>query len=669
MISMSSIKVKLSLIFSGLILIVCAGLGLVIFINSSDIFQTYTSSTLVQYANQSAKVVEQRVHSELNGLSSVALADTFRTEGHSNVEVVTQLKLMANHSDYLQVGFSDTNGNMITSDNQRMDISEQDYFKKSIEGQQYASSPFYSELINKLVITYSVPVYAQNKLIGALVATKNGDDLFQLTNDIKYGETGESYMIDSTGKFIAHKNTEYIISMYNVFDDLANNQDLQQLSDLHSEMILGNNAYGEYTFEGITKYMGYAPVAGTDWFLAITAPKSDVMSHITSLTSSILTFSVIFIAISAIIVVLVSGIIAKPISIISDYIKVIASGDLTSVIPDTLLNRKDESGLLARSVKTMQETTNNLVKEIIYTSNQLAIKLSDIYAHMGVLDSSLDEISATTEELSASIEENAASSEEMNASAEEMERSSEFIASKAQSSMDIVTKITSMSESMKLGAKESKESTVSIYTNSKASLMAAIEQAKAVNQINELSDTILSITSQTNLLSLNAAIEAARAGEAGRGFAVVADEIRKLAEESTNAVNLIQQVTKKILTAVNDLSTNSEAILDFIDSDVLKDYDVQEENSNAYSTHALNIQDMITDFSATSEQLLASVQDMSKVIQEMAHAAQEESHGANTIADETSAITEGSHEVMKLSEEAKLMSEKLTTLVSNFKTK
>lgn len=667
--NLNSIRAKLSLIFTGLILLVCIGLGIVIFSSTSKILRNYTSTTLMQYAEQSAKVVQQRVNSEFNGLRSIALSDTLRKTDSPKISVVNLLKLKLNQSDYLQLGYSDLTGNMITSKNEYMNISEQPYFQDALNGIEKVTSPFYSKLLNRLVVTYSVPIYDQKKIVGVLVATKDGADLLELTNDIKFGTSGESYMIDSSGKFISHQNTDYIKTEYNVFDEVKNNSALKQLSVLHEIMIQGKNYYGEYRFEGVTKYMGFAPVHGTDWFLGITAPKSDVLSHITTLTKSIINFSGIFVIISAIVVIIIASIIAKPITLISDYIKVIATGDLTTVIPDKILRGKDETGILARSVQTMQETTNGLVKQITNTSNILGNSLHEIHAHMTELDTSISEISATTEELSASIQETAASTEEMNASVNEIEHSSEFIAHKAQAGIDTVSNIANLSEQIKQSAVDAKERTVSIYSTSKTSLINAIEQAKAVNQINELSDTILSITAQTNLLSLNASIEAARAGEAGRGFAVVANEIGKLAEQSTNAVTLIQQVTKGILKAVNELSDNSESILEFIDKDVLKDYDIQEDNSNEYSTHAIQIQDMITEFSATSEQLLASVQDMSKVINEMSQAAQEESHGAGMIAEETSAITEGSHQVMGLTEQARMLSEDLIALVANFKTK
>ncbi len=104
-----------------------------------------------------------------------------------------------------------------------------------------------------------------------------------------------------------------------------------------------------------------------------------------------------------------------------------------------------------------------------------------------------------------------------------------------------------------------------MYKTNEKELSEAIEKSKSVEKINVLSEAILKITEQTNLLALNAAIEAARAGEAGKGFSVVAEEIRKLAEESNNTANEIQEITKIVVNAVENLANNSNKILTFID--------------------------------------------------------------------------------------------------------
>ena len=105
---------------------------------------------------------------------------------------------------------------------------------------------------------------------------------------------------------------------------------------------------------------------------------------------------------------------------------------------------------------------------------------------------------------------------------------------------------------------------MNLYANTKEEIEEAIQSSKEVEKINILSNSILEISEQTGLLSLNAAIEAARAGESGRGFAVVAEEIGKLAENSNETVEEIQTVTENITKAVSKLIKNTTKLIDFL---------------------------------------------------------------------------------------------------------
>lgn len=380
---------------------------------------------------------------------------------------------------------------------------------------------------------------------------------------------------------------------------------------------------------------------------------------------------IIFIAIAILIGVLLTYLISKTITAsikaTTNHLSIISSGDFSIDVPEYHLKFKDEVGDMARAVDKMQKSIREVIRGVISECANVNVLADTSVRYIAELNSDIEEISATTEQLSAGMEETAASSEEMNATSAEIETAIEAVAAKAQEGSVSVNEISKKANELKSNAVLSQESAHKIRVNIDERLRKAIEQSKNVEQIKVLSDAILQISSQTNLLALNAAIEAARAGEAGKGFAVVADEIRKLAEDSRNTVSEIQTITNTVTLAVKNLSESSEQVLEFLDIQVDKDYSKMITTGENYNRDAEFIDDLITDFSATAQELSASVQNMVKAINEVTAATNEGAAGTVNIAQKAMSIVEKANEVGKQSEHVKASSESLINLVSSFK--
>lgn len=358
--------------------------------------------------------------------------------------------------------------------------------------------------------------------------------------------------------------------------------------------------------------------------------------------------------------------IVNPIILVLSKLKEMANseGDLTKHID---LIRQDEIGELAESFNLMQDSFGKIISIINNESTHIEEKVINTNQTVNQLSSLIEEVSATTEELSTGMEESAASTEEMSASALEIESAIESISTKAQEGAERALLISDRANELKTKAVNSKETANSIYRTTQNKLVDAIERSKVVEKIGVLSESILEITSQTNLLALNAAIEAARAGEAGRGFAVVADEIRKLAENSKIAVSEIQNVTSIVVDSVQNLVTTSEEMLGFISNQVINDYEMLVVTGEQYNNDAIMVSDMTADFSATSEQIMASVQTVVKAINEIAHASNESASGASSIAEKILAISEKSYNVEVQTQEVKTSTNKLVEMCSKYK--
>ena len=164
-------------------------------------------------------------------------------------------------------------------------------------------------------------------------------------------------------------------------------------------------------------------------------------------------------------------------------------------------------------------------------------------------------------------------------------------------------------------------------------LNEALEESRSVEKIKQLTGEILDITSQTNLLSLNASIEAARAGEAGKGFAVVADEIRALADSSANTANNIQNISNLVISAVEKLAGNAETMLQFVDEKVLQDYDEFVVVVEKYEHDADSMNNLIGDFSKNTGEIRDTISAMTTGLNDISVAVDESAKGVTNVAE------------------------------------
>ena len=160
----------------------------------------------------------------------------------------------------------------------------------------------------------------------------------------------------------------------------------------------------------------------------------------------------------------------------------------------------------------------------------------------------------------------------------------------------------------------------------------------SVQKIKDCMAQIISIANQTNMLALNASIEAARAGEQGKGFAVVADEIRKLADESRNTANGIQNISKMVTESVENLAGNAGKMLDFVNQDVLNDYKGMVESGETYNEDAVQMNEMMQDLQNVAENLRRAANEISEAADGVSNAVNQSAAGVANAAEYTSEL-------------------------------
>lgn len=347
----------------------------------------------------------------------------------------------------------------------------------------------------------------------------------------------------------------------------------------------------------------------------------------------------ILVGIAGILVILI-GVVKPMRAATRDLMKMITeidggSGNLTTHLK---VRGNDEIGQMVRGFNQFIDVLRNLIEKIKKGSGELEHTAASVDDGIRAAGDKITGTSATMEQLAASMQEVSATVINITENIESIRKDITVMADKTGEGLERVDSIRQKAEGMKADATASQVSAADMVARISGELSTAIEQSKQVEEINKLTDEILSISSQTNLLALNASIEAARAGEAGKGFAVVADEIRKLADESRNTANGIQNISKMVTESVENLAGNAGKMLDFVNQDVLNDYKGMVESGETYNEDAVQMNEMMQDLQSVAENLRRAANEISEAADGVSNAVNQSAAGVSNAAEYTSEL-------------------------------
>ncbi|MBU3220291.1 methyl-accepting chemotaxis protein [Clostridium algidicarnis] len=350
----------------------------------------------------------------------------------------------------------------------------------------------------------------------------------------------------------------------------------------------------------------------------------------------------------------------KPFGAIVNNIEKFATGDFSSEDLKINIKSKDEIGKINNSLYKMQKQLTSLIKEIMDNSQNLSASSQELLATVEQLSLKAETIDDAVGVISDGMQESSATTEEISASMEEVDSSINILSSKAMEGSNNSNEFKLRAISVKNNSEKAIQETKNLYAEKQRNMEVAIEEGRVVDSIKVMADTIGSIAEQTNLLALNAAIEAARAGEQGKGFAVVAEEVRTLAEQSSQSVINIQDTILKVQQAFKRSIDTGKDILEFINTNVNEQFNGYKEIGNQYYNDA----DFVTKM---SEEITATVGQVSEAVENMANASQGSSEKAETIKESMNETTMAIKQVAKTAEMQTTLSEKLNEMVQKFK--
>lgn len=292
---------------------------------------------------------------------------------------------------------------------------------------------------------------------------------------------------------------------------------------------------------------------------------------------------------------------------------------------------KSEAGQIASAMNSLYSTLGSLVTTLSGCTESLQISSGTMNDTTRSLIDYMSDNSATTEQLAAGI---ATTNEAIGNVAGEVEKISELVEhveDKVKTGDKKSKELIRIAEEMRETADSAlQEAGIKIGQN-RTNVEAAMVNLQSLTRINEMANQILSIASQTNLLSLNASIEAARAGEQGRGFAVVAQEIGNLASNSSVTARQISDICEEINSNIANVQSCVDDIIGFMEGDVSKKFQEFVDIAGEYGNSVADIRDTIREIEASSNGFAdsaASIRERMGVIQS---AAQENEIGVGDI--------------------------------------
>lgn len=506
--------------------------------------------------------------------------------------------------------------------------------------------PYLNSNINVYMVSYVIPIVIDGESIGIIGMDIDFDKFTDTVDSATVFETGSAFLVNPAGDIAYHKVIEAgtAVSQADASGVIAG-----ALSDpaLEGQPI-------NYTYQGVLKDMCYQTLTNGMKYV-LTAPESEMKSAASRITALIVIGMLIAVAISVVIGVLMGMMITRPITQINDIVSKTARFNFAkNENSDRLCKRKDESGSMANSLREMRGSLRAMVADIKTTYSDLDDTLEKLSNTTEQVKGVSGENTETMQGLAAAMQETAASMEAVNNTVSQIRERAQVIRDNSIEGERASLESRQRADGLKNTTGEAQDKTNQMYRGVQEKSAAAMEQARAVEKINQLTQSILDISGQTNLLALNASIEAARAGEAGRGFAVVADEIGGLASQTSSTVSNINGITTEVNQAVGNMESCLQEILSFLEGTVLKDYSDFMGVAEKYTQDASDFEENMKAIGVEVESLLSEIVEIAESVNSITLIVVEAAENISSVAQKTqnvSQLVEGNAELMETNSE------------------
>lgn len=623
---MKSIKTRLITSFLILVILSSVVLGLLSIRTGTDVITAQLESSLVEKAKEASELTYSRIESQMKILETIALREDIQSmDWELQQPILQKIKINAN---LLEIGVLQEDGKVHYSSGMFDDILDDIFIQNTLEGKSSISDVYVSKVSNSIALMVGVPIKNDNKIVGTLIGRLYGNTLSNISNDVRYGEKGYGFMINKDGTIVAHPDIGMVYDRFNPIKQVQSDESMGGMASLFEKIIAEQTGFSTYTYDGTDKLVGYYPVKGTSWIMAVEADRDETLAPISKLRNNILLVGGIITLLCAALTYIISNSISKPIIESIKHSKKIADLDISEDFPQELINRKDEMGELGRAFQNIIDNLREVINEVSNSSEQVSASSEELTA-------TSQQSAIVTEEIAKIVEEIAKGAHDQSVSTEQGASKAILLGESIEENHVHTQEMTSASKRVSQVVEEGLKEIQGLFDITEESKVAITEIQDVIlkthensNKIGEASKVISSIAKQTNLLALNAAIEAARAGESGRGFAVVAEEVRKLAEQSTVFSNSIDEIVLEL----HENAENAVKVMDRVSEIGFEQVDKVSSSKDKYESIGQAMEDEIE----AVIQVYKSGKEMEGLINEIMDTLK----GLTSIAEENSASTQ-----------------------------
>lgn len=522
------------------------------------------------------------------------------------------------------------------------------------------TDPYFDTTSRTTMSSCTMPIFDHDKFIGCVTVDIELSSIQNIIDSTSVGKNGFAMLLTSDGTYLAGVEEQKIEDNTNILNDSNTS-----LATAGKQILTNDSGNGSYTDDsGLFYNFYYQTIPTTGWHIVFCIPKTELFAPTLQLIVRLTVIGIIALLCSLIAVLIQVASIAKSIQRVQLFAGSLASGNFT--IEPLTVKTVDELGSMGNSLNNMYTSNKDVLynisehaEHIDNASIQLRNSSADLLEEFNTIQTYMTQINEAMMTASAA-------TEEVNASTEEVNASVAVLASETEENMHRSHEIKERANMIEQSSRTSYDTATQLSTQFEQQLRSSIENAKIVENIGELANVIANIAEQINLLSLNASIEAARAGEQGKGFAVVAGEIGKLASDTSDAVQSIQNTISEVQSAFQQLTSDAKNMLSFVQETVTPDYNSFVETANQYGQDADFITTSSNKISEMSSNIRQIMNEVTDAVQNIAESSQETAGISTTVLNSVDSASLTAKTVSEMAERQQLIADNLETVVKKF---